>query len=109
MTAVAFDPEPVPLTRDEAGRLMVIGTRVPLDTLVAAFERGDSPEAIHESYPTVSLGDIYATFTYCVRHRSEVNAYLAERAEQRAATRSEIETRFPPEGIRARLLARLDA
>ena len=51
MTAVAFDPEPVPLTRDEAGRLMVIGSRVPLDTLVAAFERGDSPEAIHESYP----------------------------------------------------------
>jgi hypothetical protein len=33
MTAVAFDPEPVPLTRDEAGRLMVIGSRVPLDTL----------------------------------------------------------------------------
>jgi hypothetical protein len=57
----------------------------------------------------VSLGDIYATFTYCVRHRGEVNAYLAQRAEQRAATRTEIETRFPPEGIRARLLARLDA
>lgn len=109
MTAGAFDPEPVPLTRDETGRLMVIGSRVPLDTLVAAFERGDSPEAIHESYPTVSLGDIYATFTYCVRHRGEVNAYLAERAEQRSATRTEIETRFPPEGIRARLLARLDA
>ena len=88
---------------------MVIGSRVPLDTLVAAFERGDSPEAIHESYPTVSLGDIYATFTYCVRHRDEANAYLAERAEQRAATRTEIETRFPPEGLRARLLARLDA
>jgi len=109
MTAVAFDPEPVPLTRDATGRLMVIGSRVPLDTLVAAFERGDSPEAIHESYPTVSLGDIYATFTYCVRHRGEVNAYLAQRAEQRAATRTEIETRFPPEGIRARLLARVDA
>jgi len=109
MTAVAFDPEPVPLTRDATGRLMVIGSRVPLDTLVAAFERGDSPEAIHESYPTVSLGDIYATFTYCVRHRGEVKAYLAGRAEQRAATRTEIETRFPPEGIRARLLARLDA
>jgi len=108
MTAVAFEPEPVPLTRDQTGRLMVIGTRVPLDTLVTAFERGDSPESIHESYPTVALGDIYAIFTYCVRHRAEVNTYLADRAEQRAEQRSGIETRFPPEGLRAKLLAQLD-
>lgn len=107
MTAAVIEPEPVPLTRDAAGRLVVIGTRVPLDTLVAAFERGDSPEAIHESYPTVSLGDIYAVFTYCVRHRSDVNAYLAERAGKRADTRADVETRFPPEGLRAKLLARL--
>lgn len=109
MTAAAIEPEPVPLTKDAAGRLVVIGTRVPLDTLVAAFERGDSPEAIHESYPTVSLGDIYASFTYCVRHRDDVNAYLAGRAEDRGAQRAEIETRFPPDGLRAKLLARPDA
>lgn len=107
MTAAVVEPEPVPLTRDATGRLMVIGTRVPLDTLVAAFERGDSPEAIHESYPTVALGDIYAIFTYCLRHRSEVNTYLAGRSARRAATRTEVETRFPPDGLRARLLARL--
>lgn len=65
MTAPAFKPEPVPLTRDQMGRLIVIGTRVPLDTLVVAFERGASPESIQESYPSVSLGDIYAIFTYC--------------------------------------------
>lgn len=109
MSALAFEPEPVPLTRDKAGRLMVIGTRVPLDTLVAAFERGESPESIHESYPSVELGDIYAVFTYCLRHRAEVNSYLASRAEQRAEQRVEIETRFPPEGLRAKLLARLDS
>lgn len=108
MIAMTIEPEPVPLARDAAGRLMVVGTRVPLDTLVAAFERGDSPEAIHESYPAVALGDIYAVFTYCVRHRAEVNAYLAERAAQRAEVRAEAETRFPPDGLRARLLARLD-
>lgn len=109
MTAAAIEPEPVPLTRDAAGRLMVIGTRVPLDTLVTAFERGGSPETIQESYPTLSLGDIYAIFTYCVRHRDDVNAYLAERAEQRGVQRAEIETRFPPEGLRAKILSRPDA
>jgi len=95
MTAATIEPEPVPLTRDSAGRLMVIGTHVPLDTLAAAFERGDSPGAIQESFPTVLLGDIYAIFTYCVRHRSDVNAYLVDRAEKRAGTRAEVETRFP--------------
>ena len=107
MTAAVIEPVSVPLTRDAAGRLVVIGTRVPLDTLVAAFERGDSPEAIHESCPTVSLGDIYAGFTYCVRHRADVNAYLTERAEKRADTRADVETWFPPEGLRAKRLARL--
>jgi uncharacterized protein (DUF433 family) len=50
VTAVAIDPEPVPLVRDRAGRLMVPGTRISLDVLVAAFRRGDSAEAIHENY-----------------------------------------------------------
>jgi uncharacterized protein (DUF433 family) len=106
MSVAAIRPEPVPLTGDTAGRLMVAGTRVPLDTLVAAFERGDSPEAIHESYPTVKLGDIYAIFTYCLRHRSDVDAYLAARSEQRASHRAAVEAKFPPEGLRARLLGR---
>lgn len=55
MTAQAIDPEPVPLVRDEAGRLMVPGTRISLDVLVAAFKRGESPEAIHDDYETVPL------------------------------------------------------
>ena len=37
MTAVAIDPEPVPLIRDQDGRLMVPDTRISLDVLVAAF------------------------------------------------------------------------
>lgn len=102
MTVAAIEPEPVPLARDDAGRLVVTGTQVPLDTLVAAFERGDSPESIHEAYNTVSLGDIYAVFTYCVRHREQVNAYLAERQKQRSEMQAEVEARFPVERIARR-------
>ena len=36
-----------------------------------------------------------------------VNAYLAERDRQRAEVRAEVERRFPAEGLRERLLARL--
>lgn len=38
MTAAAIEPEPVPLVRDQAGRLMVPGTRMSLDILVAEFK-----------------------------------------------------------------------
>lgn len=107
MAAVAFKPEPVPLTGDEAGGLRVGGTRVLLESLVAAFERGDSPEEIREQYPSVALGDVYAVLTYYVRHRDEVNAYLAERERRGEEIQTRIEAEFPPDGLRAKLLARL--
>jgi uncharacterized protein (DUF433 family) len=109
MTAVAVDPEPVPLVRDQAGRLMVPDTRISLDVLVAAFKRGKTPEAIHDSYETVSLGDVYAIFTYYLRHRAEVEAYLAEQEREGRAVQTRTEVEHPlSDGLRAKLLARLE-
>jgi uncharacterized protein (DUF433 family) len=109
MTAAVIDPEPVPLVRDHAGRLMVPGTRISLDVLVAAFKRGKTPEAIHDAYETVSLPDVYAIFTYYLRHRAEVEAYLAEQDREGAEIQAGIEAEYPlNEGLRAKLLARLD-
>lgn len=109
MTAVAIEPEPVPLVRDHAGRLMVPGTRISLDVLVVAFKRGKTPEAIHDSYETVSLADVYAIFTYYLRHRAEVDAYLAAQEREGAEIQARIEAEYPlRDGLRARLLARLD-
>lgn len=108
MSAAAIDPEPVPLTRDDAGRLMVAGTRISLDILVADFKQGRTPEAIHDAYESVSLADIYAVLAYYLRHRTEAEAYLAEQRESAAEVRARIEEAFPPDGLRAKLLARLD-
>ncbi|WP_116571875.1 DUF433 domain-containing protein [Nocardioides gansuensis] len=58
MTAARVAPEPVPLQRDQADRLIVVGTRVPLDVLVAAFKQGKSPEAIHDAFDTAALADV---------------------------------------------------
>lgn len=108
MTA-ALEPEPVPLVRDQAGRLMVPDTRISLDVLVADFKRGKTPESIQEAYETVSLADVYAIFAYYLRHRAEVDAYLAEQQREGAEIQSRIEANDPPEGLRAKLLARLDS
>jgi uncharacterized protein (DUF433 family) len=99
-------PEPVPLETDADGVVRVGGSRVTLDTLVAAFQTGDSPEEIHEQYPTVDLADIYAVLTYYLRHTREVGAYLDARDQASATVRATNEDRFAPEGIRVRLLAR---
>ena len=109
MTAVAIEPEPVPLVRDRAGRLMVPGTRISLDVLVADFKQGKTPEAVHDAYETLSLADVYAIFAYYLRHRSEVEAYLAEQEREGAEIQARIEANDPPEGLRAQLLTRLES
>ena len=109
MTAGAIAPEPVPLVRDLAGRLMVPGTRISLDVLVADFKRGRTPESIHDAYQTVSLADVYAIFAYYLRHRAEVEAYLVEQELEGAEIQARIEANDPPEGLRAKLLDRLES
>lgn len=108
LTASAIEPEPVPLIRDQVGRLMVPGTRVFLDVLVAAFKRGDSPEAIHDNYETVPLADVYAIFAHYLRHRAEVEEYLAEREREGAKGQARIEAISPSDGLPATLLTRLN-
>jgi uncharacterized protein (DUF433 family) len=98
--------EPMPFTTDADGVVRIGGTRVTLDTLVAAFTDGLTAEAIVEQYPPLSLGDVYTSLGYYLRHRNEVNAYLQTRRQQAVHIRRENETRFSPEGIRDRLLAR---
>ncbi len=109
MTAAAIEPEPVPLVRDQAGRLMVPGTRISLDVLVADFKRGKTPEVIHDAYETVSLADVYAIFSYYLRHRADVEAYLVEQEYEGAEIQARIEALYPPNGLRTKLLARLDS
>ena len=104
--ALTISPEPAPLTADSGGVVRVNGTRVTLDTVVAAFQEGATPEEIADQYPSLALGDIYAVLAYYLRHRVEVDHYLAHRQEQAATIRRGNEKRFEPSGVRARLLAR---
>ena len=99
--------EPLPLREMEDGSVRVGGTRVTLDTVVAAFEQGATAEEIVQQYPSLHLADAYAVIGYCLRHRSEVEAYLATRGEVSRLVRQENEARFDPAGVRDRLLARL--
>ena len=97
---------PVPLEMDQEGVLRVSGSRVTLDTVVSAFDRGATPEEIASQYPTVPLPVIYAVIAYYLNHRDEVVAYLNRQKHQAVEVRAENERRFPPQGVRERLMAR---
>ena len=104
--SLIVEAPPVPLRTDEQGVMRVGKTRVPLDTVVYAFNQGASPEEIVMSYPTLELPDVYAVVNYYLYNRAEVDAYLRQREAEAALIREENEKRFPQAGIRARLLAR---
>lgn len=49
-----------------------------LDSVVCAFLRGDSPESIRESFPSLSLEQVYGAITFYLANQQTVDAYLKE-------------------------------
>lgn len=101
--------ETPPLLFGADGVLRVARTRVTLDSVVAAFQEGATPEEIARQYPTIGLADVYVVLGYYPQHRQAVDEYLRDRRDLSARTRRENEARWPAVGIRERLLARKNA
>jgi uncharacterized protein (DUF433 family) len=96
----------IPIETNADGVIRVAGTRVTLDTLVAAFNEGATAEEITQQYPSLELGDVYAVIGYYLHNLDEVEQYLERRRGEALRVRRENEARCDPEGIRDRLLAR---
>ena len=101
--------EPVPLRVDAGGTYRIGATRVTLDTVVWAYNNGDSAERIVLQYPVLRLPDVYAVILYYLRHQAEVDAYLAEAEREADALQQRLEAESNPTGLRAKLLARRNA
>jgi uncharacterized protein (DUF433 family) len=97
----------VPLIRDKDGAIRVGGTRVLLEVLIAAHQRGDPPEKIVASFPTLKLADVYAVIAYYLSHRDEVDEYIQEVDEEGERIQQEWEARQAPL-TREMLMARID-
>jgi uncharacterized protein (DUF433 family) len=100
-------PEMAPLRFDASAGVIRVGeTRVTLDSLVASFLQGATPDEIARNYDSLTLSEVYRAIGYYLAHQEQVDAYLNARRLERAQVQSEVETAFNPVGIRARLLAR---
>jgi uncharacterized protein (DUF433 family) len=104
--SLTITAEPIPLVVNADGVVLVSGTRVPLDTIVAEFKQGATAEGIVEQYSSLKLADVYAVISYYLRHQNEIEAYLQQQQQRSQAVRQENERRFPSNGLRDRLLTR---
>ena len=59
------------------GGYYVAGTRISLDSVVYAFNEGQSPEAIQEDFPLLKRPRIYGAIAFYLDHQAEIDDYLA--------------------------------
>ncbi|MBV8780132.1 MAG: DUF433 domain-containing protein [Phycisphaerae bacterium] len=83
---------------DKHGVNRVAGTRISIDSIVIAFQQGDSAEEIQRNFPVVTLEQVYGTITYYLAHRHEVDDYLQQRRENWEQLRAKSE-RMPSAAI----------
>ena len=69
--------------RDEVYR--VAGTRVALDAIVRRFWAGDTPESIVQSFPVLTLEQIYGALAYYLHHQACIDTYLKQAEAEEAA------------------------
>jgi uncharacterized protein (DUF433 family) len=56
----------------------LVGSRVSLDSVVYSFRDNRSPEKIVQSFPTLSLEQVYGAIAFYLANREIVDVYLEE-------------------------------
>ena len=63
--------------------IRIKGHRIGIDDVLEYFLEGYTPDEIAANLPTLDLEQIYATITYYLHKRIEIDAYLARLAARR--------------------------
>jgi uncharacterized protein (DUF433 family) len=69
---------PSPYVDEREGALKMAGTSVSLGSVVAGFKEGESPDQIVESFPTLTLAQVYGAIAYYLENQKLIDDYLAE-------------------------------
>jgi uncharacterized protein (DUF433 family) len=76
------------------GGYWVAGTRVSLDSLVYAFREGQTAESIAQSFPVLTLEQVYGTIAYYLAHRESIDTYLRQQEAKTAPENLSLTRRF---------------
>lgn len=72
----------IPLARDTHGAYRVGGTRVTLDLVVRAFNRGATAEEIVQKHDSLRLPDVNQVIGYYLTHTDELAEYFETRVRE---------------------------
>ena len=64
------------------GGYYVAGSRVSLDSIVYAFRGGESPETIQQSFPSLTLEQVYGAIAFYLGRQAEVDANIRQGEEE---------------------------
>jgi uncharacterized protein (DUF433 family) len=73
----------------------VTGKRVSLDSIIYAYFDGYSPESIVESFPSVSLEEVYGAIAFYLSNRIAMDKYLEEGEKEFDRLRDESHKKDP--------------
>src|SRR5215207_9512155 len=68
----------MPLVVTEQGTIRIKGSRVSVDSIIHHFKLGATAEQIVQSFPSLTLGDVYSSIAYYLSNRQETEEYLKE-------------------------------
>ncbi len=89
--------------------IRIKGHRIGIENILEYYREGYTAEEIAAQFDSLTLEQIYATITYYLHHRAEVDAYLARIAAVREQSQRDQDTQLLPpvaQRIRERRLAR---
>ncbi len=77
------------------GVYWVADSRVSLDSIVYAFLEGHTAESIQQSFPVLTLEQVYGAITYYLAHCASIEAYLQEQQATFEAVKEKLRRRHP--------------
>jgi Protein of unknown function (DUF433) len=73
----------------------IAGSRVSLTRWYYAFLRGESPEGIVESFPALSLEQVFGAVAFYLANREGIDVYLRDERAEFARVRDEARRKHP--------------
>jgi uncharacterized protein (DUF433 family) len=73
----------------------IAGTRVSLDSIVYAFWRGQTAESVAQSFPVLTLEQVYGALTFYLANKSHIDSYLKKAKAEFEAMREAAHEKDP--------------
>lgn len=74
------------------GRIRIDGTRITVHRITVLYKQGQQPEEILQSYPHLTLSQIYTALAYFHAHRDEIERELADQDAEYEELKQQLST-----------------